>query len=226
MCIRRILRRPDRAAAPCPAARPAPAPRGLTFVEVVAALLMLALVAVTVLGGLSFLDSAAARDRYRLAATEVAHRVILQYMDNPAALPDPRLPYEFDEPYPATRYRWILREEFLAAEGDERGPGARRRRAKVTEGASMDELFKSHLYQVTVEVYLFDDAQALVSLSEPLAKLSRIYNYINDRSDPERTKDRLLKLVEKATGTKLPATEGEGGAAGKRPAPGGRRDQK
>ncbi|HVZ93355.1 MAG TPA: hypothetical protein VG797_02485 [Phycisphaerales bacterium] len=177
--------------------------RGLTFVEVIAAVAMLALIAATIVSGLSFVDFTASRDRARLAAMEVAHRVVLQFLDNPVALPDPSLPYD----YLNEQYRWVLRLEILTDDLDDKS-AASRRTAKVASGTSIDEKFRSRLYRVTVEVYRFDDADA-VATGDPLAHLERIYNQFADRNDPEREKQRILKTIEDAFGQKLEIPEAE-----------------
>lgn len=56
--------------------------RGLTVLEVVVALAVLALVAGMVSAALSNLLATRDRGAYRLAAAEAAHRIILQYNDN------------------------------------------------------------------------------------------------------------------------------------------------
>lgn len=172
--------------------------RGMTFIEVIAAIALLALVSTLVLSGLSFIESASARDRYRLAATEVAHRVILQYMDDPTLL-EPRKPYQYGD----TNYRWILRAEILADESNDKSASISRRTAKVTDSVSIDESFKNPIHQVTISVYLWDDDEALVSNDEPLGRLTRIYNRYNDRNDEERIKDRIFKDIERLTGQQL-----------------------
>jgi prepilin-type N-terminal cleavage/methylation domain-containing protein len=179
--------------------------RGMTFIEVIAAIALLALVSTFVLSGLSFIESASARDRYRLAATEVAHRVILQYMDDPTLL-EPSKPYQYGD----TNYRWILRHEYLADESNDKQASTSRKSARVAEGASFDDFVKNQIHQVTVAVFLWDDDEALVSNSEPLGQLTRIYNHFNDRNDEDRVKQRIFEAIEKVTGQRLQPAEGEG----------------
>lgn len=70
------------------------------------ALAILSMIAATSLSAISAVTGQARAARHRLAAMELANRLILQYMDDPTRLPRAELPIE----YAQERYRWGLRE--------------------------------------------------------------------------------------------------------------------
>lgn len=80
--------------------------RGTSFLEVVLALAILSMIAATSLSAISAITGQARAARQRLAAMELANRLVLQYMDDPTRMPRAELPIE----YAQERYRWSLRE--------------------------------------------------------------------------------------------------------------------
>ncbi len=163
---------------------------GLTFLEVVISLAMLATLATSILGAVSFMETASARGRFRLDATEVAHRLITQYIDNQALMPPDNLPIQQGD----RLYRWTLREEILARED---GPGSLARRSgRVASQMTAMEQIPEMLNRLTVQVYL-DDPSDPLSLSRPIAHLDRIYSPITT-GDPDEVLARILKLVSQA----------------------------
>lgn len=80
--------------------------RGVTFLEAILASVLLALVASTLAGGVSFMTNAQRRMDQKLGAAELANRLILQYIDDRDSLPNKALPIEYD----IDRYRWTLEE--------------------------------------------------------------------------------------------------------------------
>lgn len=189
--------------------------RGITFMEVVAACALLALVAVTIVSGITFIESSAVRDRDRLAATEVAHRVILQYTNDEAGLPDQSRPYQYGD----TNFRWVLNREILVSDQEDVGGSIGRRKKKSVEQATLDEEFTAQLRVITVEVYLWDDPNPY----EPLARLSRVYNWFG-RGDSETILKRLKSTIERNMGP-LPTGGQEGEGASPR-REGGRRGER
>lgn len=61
--------------------------RGVSFLEVVLASVLLTLIATSVVGALTFINRAEIRQKQQLAAMEVASRLILQYLDDPDGMP-------------------------------------------------------------------------------------------------------------------------------------------
>ncbi len=89
-----------------PATRPNLTRRGLTFIEVVCAVALLAIVAATVFGAFNSVMSAQQRQQHRLNAMEVANRLILQYLDDRETMPREGLPVT----YAGMFYRWDMKE--------------------------------------------------------------------------------------------------------------------
>ncbi len=69
--------------------------RGLTLLEVLLAVALLALIAASVLGAISAIDGMQSRSRMVLAASEVGNRLMLQYLDNEKSLPSKTQPIAY-----------------------------------------------------------------------------------------------------------------------------------
>ena len=67
---------------------------------------LLAMVASTLAGGVSFMSQSQRRMDQRLGAAELANRLILQHIDDRDSLPDRSLPIEYD----IDLYRWSIEE--------------------------------------------------------------------------------------------------------------------
>ena len=80
--------------------------RGVTFLEAILASVLLAMVASTLAGGVSFMTQSQRRMDQKLGAAELANRLILQFIDDRESLPDRSLPIEYD----IDLYRWTLEE--------------------------------------------------------------------------------------------------------------------
>ncbi len=120
--------------------------RGVTFLEAILASVLLAMVASTLAGGVSFMTQSQRRMDQRLGAAELANRLILQYIDDRESLPDRTLPIEYD----IDLYRWSLEEapvEFVFdnIQSDDGGG--------VGSGASL-----SRIKLITVRVWLGDES--------------------------------------------------------------------
>jgi hypothetical protein len=87
--------------------------RGMTFLEIVAAAALLALLAGTIFGIFGFVGSSQSRDLQRLGAMEVCNRLMLAYLDDPEHMPDPAKTVEYGAPEAPLKYRWAYREEPL-----------------------------------------------------------------------------------------------------------------
>ncbi len=93
---------------PCPAVRGGPSARpGVTFLEAVLGVVLLALVTASLASSVSFMQRSHARLERRLAAAELANRLILQFIDDRESLPSPSLPLE----YGTHLFRWSLEEQ-------------------------------------------------------------------------------------------------------------------
>ena len=151
--------------------------RGLTLIEVVLASGMLVTLAGMILGGISFIENVRTRDVHRLNGMEVAHRLVAQYIDDPAALPDNSLPIQQGEHY----YRWVMREELIELE-DDGGTHTRRVRTRVSTSVPAIEQFGTLLRRVHIEVIRADPGDEL-RFPNPVARLDRIYSPIVGRSE-------------------------------------------
>ncbi|MCC6659305.1 MAG: hypothetical protein IT437_00295 [Phycisphaerales bacterium] len=89
--------------------RPAHIRRAMTFIEVVAAVGLLGVVAAALLGLLGFLTGSQSREAQQLAAAELGNRLILMYMDDPASMPPGRDPIA----YGPAQYRFEYKESPL-----------------------------------------------------------------------------------------------------------------
>ncbi len=70
--------------------------RGMTLLEVVLAIAALGLVAASATTTMSYLYGAQVREQRRLAASEMAHRIILMHLDDPTKMPSGPQPYAKD----------------------------------------------------------------------------------------------------------------------------------
>jgi len=85
----------------------APSAPALTFLEVVAAVALLAILASAVSSAFTFMHTRFRRERQILGAYELANRMMLQYLDDPAAMPDSSLAIS----YGAEEFRWTVHED-------------------------------------------------------------------------------------------------------------------
>jgi type II secretory pathway pseudopilin PulG len=90
---------------------PGRAQRGTTFLEVVFATALVGVLAATLVGLFSFINATQRREQRYLAAAEVANRLMLNYLDNPAAMPDPGKVIEYGPPENPAKFRWSYTEQ-------------------------------------------------------------------------------------------------------------------
>ncbi len=183
--------------------------QGLTFIEVVVSVAMLALISAALMGSLSFMETAAARERHRLHATEVAHRVIAQYLDNSE---EPVIKENLPIQQGDSVYRWTLEEEVLVQE-DTGAKNLGRRVGKAVGTLTAEEQLPAMLNRITVRVWLADETPHLDTV-EPMAEMVRIFNPISGRPEEEVLRT-LLKLVEQAQREQAERQRKGGAAPGK-----------
>lgn len=96
---------------PRPATRPSRGGRrarpGVTFLEAVLGVVLLALVTASLASSVSFMQRSHARLERRLGAAELANRLILQFIDDRESLPSQSLPLEYGEHL----FRWSMEEQ-------------------------------------------------------------------------------------------------------------------
>lgn len=180
--------------------------RGLTLLEVVAATALLAGLASIVLGAISYMETATARERHRLQGMEVAHRIIAQYIDNPKFLPSESLPIQQGESF----YRYSLQEDVLVQEAGAEG-SIRKRTAKRKQDLSVEQALPEMLNRLTVRIFLDDPFSTVLDPTRPIAELIRIFDPIQGRPE-DVVLEELLKLVERAQQEEAERNRRGGGA--------------
>lgn len=162
---------------------------GVSFLEVVFAAGMLSAAAASITAAFSSITRFAERQEARLAATEVAHRLLLQYLDDPAMLKPERDVFELGR----GRFRYMLNRQVLTDEQAGAEDVSIRRTAQAQSLGFMDKL-KNRLQMVTVEVY--EDVNGKRG-RDPLATLSRIYDPLGGaEDDPEAWIRQVANLFE------------------------------
>ncbi len=182
--------------------------RGVTFLEVALAVALLSSVAAiiaTAYDGVNRIDD---RQQHRIYASEVAHRLILNYLLDPKSLPSEgeRIPYGQNN-----FYRHELSEQILL-ELESEDENIALRQAAPESRLNADERLGAGLKMITVTIYHLKNS-GFADVDEPLASISRIYSPI----DPSKDEDVLLRQVEQLLGrpVELPSTSPVSGGAGR-----------
>jgi len=160
--------------------------RGITILEVITSLVLLIGVGTMVLSAFGYVERAAARDRIRLAGHEAAHRIILQFIDEPNPIlaardrEDPVLVngHEF--------YFW-LDERVLVSETNDSGAVV----GTAQDSVDIETLLTNKLKLISVRVWI-DERKAGFAPKQTVASIDRIYNIMND---PEN----LLEVLRRET---------------------------
>lgn len=148
---------------------------GVTFLEVVFASAMLGAAAAAITSAFSTITRFTAAEETRLAANEVAHRLILQYLDDPGALhPDTDV-----FPMGRSAFRYLVNKQVLPEEDVGVAPDVTKRITKQAQNVGLTDRIRN-LHMVTVEVY---EDRGVKHSSEPLATISRIYNPLDGAED-------------------------------------------
>lgn len=148
--------------------------RGMTFLEIVVATAMMGVVSAAIFGVFGFLTNEQWREQRKLDATEVANRLVLQYLDNPTGMPDSRKTLE----YPlgsGNKYRWEYSEDQVRL--DEVAPEQR-------DQQRQSPLSPDRFMQVTVRVWLSEDSGGARTpdVSTPAATLTRMLDPVYPRN--------------------------------------------
>lgn len=140
--------------------------RGVTLLEVVLSVVILGLITSAISSTLAFVYKQERQDDLRLAANELANRLLLQYLDDETMINRMRgRPLD----YGTSRYRWTIDVERVGMRMREAEPGSGRPRAQ----------YKDRFELVTARVWLDSDtARGKFAQNdqgpEPLAELSRL----------------------------------------------------
>lgn len=172
--------------------------RGMTFLEVVFASVLLALVAGSMFAAFAYIFTSQTREQARLGAYEVANRLILSYLDDSTKMPDQNKTLDYGPPEAQQRFRWQYKEEpvqVYEVAGDQR------------DSSRQSPLSNDRFKRVTVRVWLSEysggspnfegtTVQASVSrMLDPIAPRNPD-SYMNMIQSPEG----LQKLVEQLMG--------------------------
>lgn len=180
-------------------ARLAPA---LTLLEVMLAVVILGLVTAAITGTISATETMTVRSRQMVAGYELAHRLILTWLDDERRMPTETLPLDYG-PY---QFMWDKSEGNVRMEIND---------AQRSSSGSVPQAL-SRFKLVTVNVYLAEGDQKQPYKGPLMASLSRMYDPAAPRN-PESMKtitdpDRLGKLIRELTGQQggsdVPASTG------------------
>lgn len=184
-------------------ARAAPGSRssaGLTLLEVVLAVVILGLVAAAISGAISTVEAMNARSRQMVAAYELAHRLILTWLDDQKRMPAQTLPLDYG-PY---TFMWDMQEDNVRMVINEA--------QKANSGSS--PLALSRFKLVSITVYMAEGDPRQPYKGPELATLKRLYDPAAARN-PESMKalkdpDNLARLIREITGQEVPIPNGGG----------------
>lgn len=156
---------------------------GITFLEIVCGTALLGIVAATIFSVFGFITLSQVREQRMLACAEVANRLMLNYLDNPAGMPDPNNVVEYGPVDSPAKFRWDVKEERV--ELHEARPEGR---DTTREGP----LRRDRMKQVTIRAWLSEQsggAQTLDS-SVPQVTLARMVDPLALRN-PDSTENML-----------------------------------
>lgn len=173
-----------------PNSRPA-----LTLLEVILALTTLVIAAAALLGGSSFAAGLSARDVRRLEATEVAHRLILQHLEDPKFFDGQPKRTEINGHF----YAFTLDEDVVVSDEPRQQVNAPRTspksstkyRAAALASATGEDLLKP-TNRLVVRVYPDDDNTG-VGQKISLAELTRYYTWIGGVIDEDDIMNQTLR---------------------------------
>jgi len=174
---------------------------GLTLLEVVLAVVILSLVAAAITNAISAVESMSAHSRRTVVAHELAHRLVLTWLDDDRRMPAETLPLDYG-PY---RFMWDKDEEGVKMNINEA--------QKSNSGSTPQALNRFRLF--TVSVYEAEGEGAQPYKGQMLATLTRLYDPAAPRN-PESMKtitdtDKLGKLINAITGQDIPLPKSKRG---------------
>lgn len=149
--------------------------RGITFLEVVVGVALLGVVTAAMLGTINFATGIQLRQARMLACSEVANRLVLEYLDDPTKLPDPSKTVDYGPPEAPAKFRWEYREDSLLVQ--DALPEAR-------DASRPSTLPVDRFRQVTVRVWLSEESggSRFPDDSVPLVTLSRMVDPLAPRN--------------------------------------------
>lgn len=177
---------------------------GLTLLEVVLAVVILGLVAAAISGAISTVEAMNARSRQMVSAYELAHRLILTWLDDQKRMPAQTLPLDYG-PY---TFMWDMQEDNVRMVINEA--------QKANSGSTPQALSRFKL--VSISVYMAEGDPRQPYKGPELATLSRLYDPAAVRN-PESMKtmqdpDNLARLIREITGQDFNVQGGGGNGKG------------
>lgn len=151
--------------------------RAMTFLEVVFATIILAMIVSVLFGSIGYMLGRQRVEQRTLGAVEVANRLMLQYLDDFTAMPDESLPVA----YGPDRYRW--HKDTLSFRLEPAEPASRQRQPPPGDRAGGTLLEKSDL--VVLTVWLSEESGGSFSPDPgvPQARVSRlVYPFLAGRN--------------------------------------------
>ena len=180
--------------------RSAPSRRGLTLLEILLAVVMLVLVTTSITAAISSITAMEARSRKRVAACELANRLILQYLDEEETLPSTSLPMDYGK----ERYFYELTPWQSRMQINKKQEGV---------GSNLQGLARYRVVRVTV--YEAEMEGDYPIKGQELATIERIFDPATARNPDTIAKldeNGVLKMINAVTGGQappLPAATGE-----------------
>lgn len=160
---------------------------------------MLVLVTTSITAAISSITAMEARSRKRVAACELANRLILQFLDDDKTVPSNALPLDYGKDrYFFELTPWPSRMQI----------NHRQERA----GANLQGLARYKVVRVTV--FEADEEGEYPVKGDELATIERIYDPASARnpdSIAKLTEEDVIKLINAVTGGQAPAPPGGGG---------------
>lgn len=165
--------------------------KGVTFLEVVVAMAMLITVVSMLTGTLGFIENSAAAHRRHAEALEVAHRIIIQHMEDPALLRGQPRRVELN----GTLYGFEITEAVLKPSANSEEGITVQNAVDVSE-IDAGVRFTHKLHLVSVEVFI--DDPDIQRDGHTLTTLRRIYNPLSLENPND-----LIKIVQDWRGLDL-----------------------
>lgn len=180
------LSRPRVRRAPAPATRP-----GMTMLEVILAVLLLAVLVVSITSSISLIAAMESRARQRTNACELANRLILQYLDDEKSMPSDSLPLDYGK----ERYFWKKQDWNVRMNVN---------RTQESTGPSLQGLNRYKMVRVTV--FESDESGDYPRPGVELVHMERIYDPATARNP-----DSAHKLDEEGIRKMINSIFGSGG---------------
>jgi len=154
----------------------------MTMLEVVLAVVLLALLAATFLSSQSYIHAAASRESQRLGAAEVANRMVLQYIDDKKLLPSQSIPVDYNR----MRFRWSLDEVPVTLRLN---PAAAENEADRGGGLGLERI-----RMIVVRAWLGEESGGSYTYSEsvPSITLTRLFDPLGFEHHSPDAAERLL----------------------------------